>query len=73
MTKLTSKQSAVLAYIRESIAVRGYPPTVREMGAKFGVAINAIAGHLKALEKKGLIVREPGMSRAIKVVELEGA
>ena len=69
MTPLTAKQSAVLDYIRESISLRGYPPTVREIGAKFGVTINAVAGHLKALEKKKLIMREKFRSRAIRVVE----
>ena len=66
---LTAKQSAILAYIKESISLRGYPPTVREMGAKFEVHINAVHGHLRLLEKHGAIVRERGKARAIRIVE----
>jgi repressor LexA len=67
---LTTKQSAILAYIRTSIASRGYPPTVREIGAEFGIkTTNGVCCHLKALEKKKQIVREAGKSRAIRVVE----
>jgi repressor LexA len=39
---------------------------VREIGARFNISSpNGVMCHLKALEKKGLITREPNMSRAI--------
>src|SRR5581483_409794 len=45
---------------------RGYGPTVREIGTEFKISSpNGVMCHLKALEKKGLIIREPNMSRAI--------
>ena len=67
MTPITPRQSAVLAYIRSSLVSRGYPPTVREIGAEFGIqSPNGVWCHLKALEKKKLIVREAGKSRAIR-------
>jgi repressor LexA len=67
---LTTKQSAILAYIRTSIASRGYPPTVREIGKHMGIrSPNGVMGHLIALQKHGAIVREAGKSRAIRVVE----
>jgi repressor LexA len=45
---------------------RGYGPTVREIGQQFEIrSPNGVMCHLKALEKKGLINREPNMSRAI--------
>ena len=34
---------------------RGYPPTVREIASALGITPNAVMGHLRALEKKGLI------------------
>lgn len=63
---LTERQKDVYEFIRELIRNRGYGPTVREIGAHFEISSpNGVMCHLKALEKKGLIVREPNMSRAI--------
>ncbi len=64
--RLTPKQRQVYEFIREKIHSRGYGPTVREIGSEFNIrSPNGVMCHLKALEKKGLIVREPNMSRAI--------
>ncbi|HEV3343105.1 MAG TPA: transcriptional repressor LexA [Pirellulales bacterium] len=66
MDHLTTRQKEVYEFIREKIRNRGYGPTVREIGANFDISSpNGVMCHLKALEKKGLIVREPNMSRAI--------
>ena len=66
MDHLTQRQKEVYEFIREKIRNRGYGPTVREIGAHFDISSpNGVMCHLKALEKKGLIVREPNMSRAI--------
>ena len=66
---LTDRQKEVYQFIRDSIRTRGYPPTVREIGARFDISShNGVMCHLKALEKKGLIVREKNMSRAIILV-----
>lgn len=66
--KLTDRQRDVYKFIREKIRGRGYGPTVREIAARFGIlSPNGVVCHLKALEKKGLITREPNMSRAIQL------
>ncbi len=66
MEKLTERQREVYEFIREKIRARGYGPTVREIGSHFKISSpNGVMCHLKALEKKGLIHREPNMSRAI--------
>lgn len=63
---VTRRQQAVYEFIRKKIRQRGYGPTVREIGRHFGIGSpNGVVCHLKALEKKGLITREPNMSRAI--------
>lgn len=68
-TALTAKQAAVLAYIRDRVAADGYPPTIREIGSRFGIGgTNGVLCHLRALEKKGLIRRKAGGARAITVV-----
>ena len=65
---LTQKQQRVYEFIRDKIRNRGYGPTVREIGAQFKIrSPNGVMCHLKALEKKGLISREPNMSRAIQL------
>jgi repressor LexA len=67
---LTDRQREVYEFIREKIHGRGYGPTVREIGEHFEIASpNGVMCHLKALEKKGLIHREPNMSRAIQLAQ----
>ncbi len=54
MQGLTHRQQMVLDFIRESIADRGYPPTLREIGARMGIrSTNGVNDHLRALERKG--------------------
>ncbi len=66
--KLTKRQLAVYEFIRDKIRGRGYGPTVREIGKEFGISSpNGVMCHLKALERKGVITREPNMSRAIQL------
>jgi repressor LexA len=68
-TELTKRQKAVLDFIKSKIKTRGYGPTVREIAAHFEIASpNGVMCHLRALEKKGIIIREPGMSRAIQLI-----
>lgn len=68
LDQLTKKQKAVFLFIRDKISNRGYGPTVREIGEKFDIqSPNGVMCHLRALEKKGLITREPNRSRAIQI------
>jgi len=67
---LTRRQQDIFDLIRELIIQRGYGPTVREIGLNFGISSpNGVMCHLKALERKGLIVRHAKQSRAIELVE----
>ena len=69
--ELTKRQKEVYKFIREQIVKRGYGPTVREIGDKFKIkSPNGVVCHLNALEKKGFIVRESNMSRAISLTHL---
>ncbi len=67
---LTSRQREIYIFIRSKIQGRGYGPTVREIGNQFEIkSPNGVMCHLKALQKKGLINREPNMSRAIQLLD----
>ena len=67
---LTARQREIYEFLKDKILNRGYGPTVREIGTQFGIrSPNGVMCHLKALEKKGLITREPHMSRAIQLAE----
>jgi len=67
---LTPRQREIYNFIRSKIQGRGYGPTVREIGVHFEIkSPNGVMCHLKALQKKGLIHREPNMSRAIQLLE----
>lgn len=67
---LTSRQREIYFFIRDKIQGRGYGPTVREIGLQFQIkSPNGVMCHLKALQKKGLIHREPNMSRAIQLLD----
>jgi len=57
----------VLDFIRQSIHDRGYPPTLREIGARMGIrSTNGVNDHLRALERKGYLTREDMKSRALR-------
>src|SRR3982075_3292890 len=68
-SQLTERQKEIYHFIRQKIEKRGYGPTVREIGLAFEIrSPNGVMCHLKALEKKGLIIREGFSARAIQLV-----
>ena len=69
-SQLTERQREIYDFIRSLIETRGYGPTVRDIGDHFGIASpNGVMCHLKALDKKGLIIRQGGKARAIQLVD----
>jgi repressor LexA len=72
MQGLTERQQMVLDFIRQSISDRGYPPTLREIGARMGIrSTNGVNDHLRALERKGYLTREDMKSRALRPTSLD--
>ena len=64
--KLTRKQQAVMDCIEQCIQKKGYGPTVREICTELGLSSpSTVHVHLKTLEQKGYIVRDPLKSRSI--------
>jgi repressor LexA len=67
---LTDRQQKILSFIKRSIQDQGYPPTIREIGEAFGIrSTNGVNDHLKALERKGYLLRGELKSRALSVIE----
>jgi repressor LexA len=67
---LTERQEKILSFIKKSIVDQGYPPTIREIGEHFGIrSTNGVNDHLKALERKGYLLRGELKSRALSVIE----
>jgi len=67
-TGLTPRQQRVLNVIRDSLAERGYPPSMREIGEKVGLTSSSSVAHqLRTLEEKGFLKRDPNRPRALQV------
>ncbi|AQX54188.1 transcriptional repressor LexA [Priestia flexa] len=70
--KLSKRQQEILDFIKHEVKLKGYPPSVREIGEAVGLASSStVHGHLARLESKGLIRRDPTKPRAIEVLQAE--
>jgi len=64
--KTTARQQAILSVIKDFTREHGYPPSVREIGERVGLSSSStVQCHLRTLEKKGLIKRDPTKPRAL--------
>ncbi len=68
MKELTIRQTEVLDFIKNFIELNSYAPSVRDIAASFSITAKAAHDHLKALEKKGKIHSQSGISRSTGVV-----
>ena len=67
---LTDQQKKIFKLILSHIEEFGNPPTIREIGEQMGFrSPNGVVGHLKALQRKGLITRSSNKSRAIQLTD----
>lgn len=70
MTKLSKRQQMILDYIKNEVAEKGYPPSVREIAVAVGLASSStVHGHLSRIESKGYIRRDPTKPRAIEILD----
>lgn len=65
--KLTPKQLRIVEYVREYDREHGLAPTLDEIAAELDVSKVTVFEHLKALERKGAIVRTYHKSRSIEL------
>lgn len=65
---LTPRQRRILEVIRDDLVERGYPPSIREIADRAGLASSSSAAHqLKVLQAKGFLHRDPNRPRALEV------
>ncbi|MGH9114857.1 MAG: transcriptional repressor LexA [Acidimicrobiales bacterium] len=67
-TELTGKRREILDFIAAQIRVRGYPPSVREIGEAVGLTSSStVHTHLTTLQRQGYLRRDQTKPRAIEV------
>ncbi|MFL1903066.1 LexA family protein [Streptomyces tauricus] len=65
---LTDQQEEIIRFIRRQILDRGEAPTLSEIGETFGLRSRAtVHYHLRRMEALGVIVRESGRHRGIRL------
>jgi repressor LexA len=63
---ITTRQQRILDFIAETVADRGYPPTVREIGEAVGLtSSSSVHAQIANLERLGLLHRDPTKPRAM--------
>lgn len=68
----TARQLEFLNFMRDYLALNGRPPTMREMCTHFGVSsTNGVNDCMKALIKKGLVIKLEGVRCFMPVANLE--
>ena len=65
---LSDRQHEILTFIHEYVAVRGYPPSVRDIGEAVGLSSpSTVHAHLRTLQEKGYIRTDPTKPRTIEL------
>jgi len=69
---LTARQQEIWNFLVEYVDRHGYPPTVREIGERVGLASpSTVHAHLANLERAGLLKRDPTKPRALELIGRE--
>ena len=72
MKKSEQRQNDILAFMKKTIAAKGYSPTVREICAALQIkSTSTVHSDIKALEDKGLVKKDPAKPRTVLPVENE--
>ncbi|WP_315069841.1 transcriptional repressor LexA [uncultured Clostridium sp.] len=71
MSDEKDKQSEIYEFLKTYTESKGYPPSVREICEAVSLrSTSTVHGHLKRLERKGMIKRDPSKPRALEIAEL---
>lgn len=67
---LKEREQRILDYMKEEIRTKGYPPTVREIGAALGIkSTSTTHKDIESLVRQGYLVKDPSKPRALMVVD----
>ena len=70
MIENSNKQMEIYEFLKNFTELKGYPPSVREICEAVNLkSTSSVHGHLKKLESKGLIKRDPTKPRALEIME----
>ena len=72
MLILTNRQRQILEYLRSYLSDHGYPPSFRETAGHFKINLGTVQDHLKALSRKGYLIREVNRSRGLRLIPFPG-
>jgi len=71
---LTGRQQEIWDFLVDYVDRHGYPPTVREIGERVGLASpSTVHAHLANLERAGYLKRDPTKPRALELTGLRRA
>lgn len=71
---LTARQRRILEVINDALVLRGYPPSIREIGEACDLkSTSSVAYQLSELEKKGYLRRDANKPRAVDIRTLPGS
>ena len=68
MAEFTPTQGRYLAFIHAYIGLHGYPPAESDIAKALCVSPPSVNQMVKTLEKKGLVLRQPGQPRALQIL-----
>ena len=72
--EVSDKQLEIYEFLKIYTENKGYPPSVREICEAVNLrSTSTVHGHLKRLEKKGLIKRDPTKPRALEIIEMSNS
>lgn len=67
---LNQRETEILLYIKKSIDIKGYPPTVREMCKALNIkSTSTVHNSLEKLEYKGYLRKDPSKPRALEILD----
>jgi repressor LexA len=73
MIKLKPRERKILDFMKNEVATKGYPPTVREICAALKIkSTSTVFNDIRSLEQKGYIDKNPAKPRAISFISADG-
>ncbi len=69
---LNSLEQQILDYMVRYLRTHTYQPSIREIGEEFGIrSTKTVSEHLRSLDEKGYLQRDPSRSRGIRILGLD--